>query len=191
MKLSSAFSRTTFAVILATSLIVHLVHADEMTGAVDIDKLMPGDRKGERVSVELTRPLLSIAAAFARQQEPEAAQLIDSLKLIRVRVGQFGEEGKAQAKESFTAARKTIEAAGWQKVVSVQDKDDDAAVHLKMRGEEAIEGLLVTVISGDREAVVVNIVGNLKPEQLAKLGARLNIEPMKKAGELFEKKDGK
>ncbi len=110
--------------------------------------------------------------------------------MIRVRVGQFGEEGKAQAKESFTAARKSIEAAGWQKVVSVQDKGDDVAVHLKMRGEETIEGLLVTVISGDREAVVVNVVGNLKPEQIAKLWARLNIEPMKKAGELFGKKDG-
>ncbi len=44
----------------------HLVHADEMTGAVDIDKLMPSGLKGERVSVELNRPLLSIAAAFAR-----------------------------------------------------------------------------------------------------------------------------
>ena len=191
MKISSAFTRTTFAVILATSLVAHLVRADELAGAVDIDKLMPADLKGERVSVELTRPLLSIASAFARQQEPEAAQLIDSLKLVRVRVGQFGENGKAQAKESFNAARKNLESAGWQKVVSVQDKGDDVAVHLKMRGEEAIEGLLVTILSGDKEAVVVNVVGNLKPDQLAKLGARLNLDSMKKAGEFLEKKDGK
>lgn len=191
MKFSSAFSRTTFAVILATSLVVHLVRADEITGAVDIDKLIPSDAKGERVSVELNRPLLALASSFAKQQEPEAAQLIDSLKLVRVRVGQLADGDKAKAKDSFATARKNVETAGWQKIVSVQDKGDDVAVHLKMRGEEAIEGLLVTVISGEKEAVVVNVVGDLKPENLAKLGARLNIEPMKKAGELLDKKAGK
>lgn len=191
MKLSSAFSRTTFAIVLATSLVVRLVHAEELAGAVDIDKLIPASGKGERVSVELSRPLLALASSFAKQQEPEAAQLIDSLKLVRVRVGQLDDGDKTKAKEAFDGARKNAETAGWQKVVSVQDNGDDVAVHLKMRGEEAIEGLLVTVISGGKEAVVVNVVGDLKPENLAKLGSRLNIEPMKKAGELLDKKAGK
>ena len=48
-----------------------------------------------------------------------------------------------------------------------------------MRGEETIEGLVVTVISGGREVVLVNIVGDIKPEQIATLAERFNIDPLK------------
>ena len=56
------------------------------------------------------------------------------------------------------------------------------AVLLKSRGQEAIEGLVVTVIDHDREAVFVNIVGQLKPEDIARLGERLNLAPLKQVG---------
>jgi hypothetical protein len=48
-----------------------------------------------------------------------------------------------------------------------------------MRGEEAIEGLVVTVISDQKEVVLVNIVGDIKPEQIATLADRFDIEPLK------------
>jgi hypothetical protein len=51
-----------------------------------------------------------------------------------------------------------------------------------------VEGLVVTILDGNREAVLVNIVGNIKPEQVALLGERFNIEPLKKVGQTLEKK---
>ena len=40
----------------------------------------------------------------------------------------------------------------------------------------------MTVMDGTKQAVFVNVVGNIKPEQLALIGDRLNIEPLKKLG---------
>jgi hypothetical protein len=76
--------------------------------------------------------------------------------------------------------RADLDAKGWDRVVSVQQKKDDVAVFLKTRGEEAIEGLVVTVLDGDKEAVLVNIVGDIKPEQVALLGEKLKLDPLKK-----------
>jgi len=43
------------------------------------------------------------------------------------------------------------------------------------------------VIEGAREAVLINIVGNIKPERIALIGERFNIEPLKKIGRAIEK----
>ena len=46
----------------------------------------------------------------------------------------------------------------------------------------------MTVIESNREAVFINIVGNIKPEKIAVIGERFNIEPLKKIGQAVEKK---
>jgi hypothetical protein len=56
-----------------------------------------------------------------------------------------------------------------------------------LRGSEAIEGVAVTVLQGNSEAVLVNVVGDIKPEQLATLGERFDIEPLKKIGTTVKK----
>jgi len=72
--------------------------------------------------------------------------------------------------------------------VAVQKKGEDVGVFLKTRGEETIEGLVVTVLDGRKEAVLVNIVGDIKPEKIAVVGEKLNIDPLKKIGRELGKK---
>jgi hypothetical protein len=67
-------------------------------------------------------------------------------------------------------------------VVTVREPGQDVAVFLKLRGEEAVEGLVVTVLEGDREAVFVNVVGEVRPDKLAEIGEKLGIEPLKHVG---------
>jgi hypothetical protein len=72
-------------------------------------------------------------------------------------------------------------------VVAVQQKNQDVGIYAKLRGEEAVEGVVVTVLEANREAVLINIVGDIKPEKLAVVGERFNIEPLKKLGPLLKK----
>ena len=39
--------------------------------------------------------------------------------------------------------------------------------------------MVVTVLSSDNEAVLVNVVGDIDLDQIAELGERLNIEPLR------------
>ena len=59
--------------------------------------------------------------------------------------------------------------------------DEDVGVYTKTRGGEALAGLVITVIDPKDEVVLVNIVGDIKPEQVAALGEGLNIKPLEKS----------
>jgi len=72
--------------------------------------------------------------------------------------------------------------------VNVQQKDgEDVGVYTKTRGGEALAGLVITVIEPKDEVVLVNIVGDIKPEQVAALGEGLDIKPLEKIGEALKK----
>ena len=68
----------------------------------------------------------------------------------------------------------------------MQNGKDNVRVSIKTKGDEAVEGLVVTVIGEDKQAVFVNIVGNLRPDKIALIAEKFNIEPLKKAAEAIK-----
>lgn len=157
--------------------------ANAAPGYVDFGALVPS-AEGRFVEVNLPEGLLKFAAALAAKQEPQAADVIRNLKHVRVNVIELSDANRVATVERVQAVRRELEGRGWSEIVSVREppKGDDVRIYAKTRGEEAVEGLVVTVISGTREVVLVNIVGDIKPEQIATLADRFNIEPLKHIG---------
>jgi hypothetical protein len=60
-----------------------------------------------------------------------------------------------------------------------------------MTAKGAVPGLTAVVMDGKEHAVFVNVVGEIKPEQLALLGDKLHIDPLKKIGQAAEKPEKK
>ena len=132
------------------------------------------------VEVSLGRAVFAISAKLFEKSEPEVATLLRGLHQLQVNVVGMADDNRASVQEHIRKLRGELTGKGWERIVSVKDGKDDVAIFLKTRGEEAVEGLVVTVLDGDKEAVFVNIVGNIKPEQVATLGEKMNIEPLKK-----------
>ena len=155
--------------------------AETESGAIDIGQLMPS-AKGEFVEINLSAAMLKFAARIAAHQEPETAELIRGLKSIRVNVVGMDDSNRAGTVEKIEAVRQKLEAQGWTKVVTVRGKNDcdNVDIHVKQHGEDAIDGLVVTVIDKKGEAVFVNIVGNINADQIAKIADKFDIEPLKK-----------
>jgi hypothetical protein len=128
-----------------------------------------------------------MAARLAQKDQPEVAELIRGLQLIRVNVIGLDDQNRAEVEKRVKAIRSELDAQGWERVVAVQQKNQDVGIYAKLRGEEAVEGVVVTVLEANREAVLINIVGDLKPEKLAVVGERFNIEPLKKLGPMLKK----
>lgn len=150
-------------------------------GAIDIGQLMPS-AKGQFVEINLSPAMLKFAARIAARQEPEAAELIRNLKSIRVNVVGLDDTNRAATVEQIESVRRKLETQGWTKLVTVREKNDgdNVDVHVKQRGEEAIDGLVVTVIDRKGEAVFVNIVGNINADQIAKIADKFDLEPLRK-----------
>jgi len=75
--------------------------------------------------------------------------------------------------------------------VVAQQKDQDVGVYLKMTDKGAVQGLTAVVMDGKEHAVFVNVVGEIKPEQLALLGEKLHLDPLKNIGRAAEKSEQK
>src|SRR6478736_9216081 len=146
----------------AAALSVSAFAADSEPGYVDLGKLMPA-AKGDYVEVNLSAAMLKFAAKLASRQEPEAAALIGNLKRVRVNVVSLDDSNRKDAVEHIAGIRRKLEAEGWTQMVTVREKDDgdNVDVHVKQRSDEVIEGLVVTVIDHNGQAVMVNIVGSI------------------------------
>ena len=167
---------TGLSVAAATAL--HAVEPE--AGYIDIGKLMP-PAKGEFVEVNLSPGMLKFVAKIAACHEPETAELIGNLKRIRVNVVGLDESNRSGNVEKIETVRRNLESQGWTQMVTVREKDDgdNVDIHVKQHGEDAIDGLVITVIDKRGEAVFVNIVGNIRADQIAKLADKLDIEPLK------------
>jgi len=168
--------------------VINLHAAEPAPGYIDFGKFTPSASGGEFVEVHIKSNLIAMVARLAEKSEPEAAELLRGLQLVRVNVIGLTDENRDEMEKRIKAIRSKLDAQGWERIVTAQQKDEDVGVYLKTRGTEAVEGLVITVLDGKREAVLVNIVGDIKPEKIAVVGERLNIEPLKKIGEKIEKK---
>lgn len=163
--------------------------ANPTPGYIDFGNLAPADSGAEFVEVNVNTHLITMASRLAAKAEPQVAELLQGLKGIRVNVIGLNEGNQANIEERIKAIRAQLNTDGWERVVTAQQKKEDVSVYMKTRGPEAVEGIFVLVRDGRKQAVLVNVVGDIRPEKLAMLGERFNIEPLKKLGGQLQTKD--
>lgn len=163
------------------------LQAANPAGYIDFGKLAPGNSGSEFVEVNVNSNLVAIVAKLAQKGEPDVADLLQGLQAIRVNVIGLTDENRDDIEQRIKGIRTQLDTQGWERVVSVQDKNDDVGVYLKTRGPEAVEGVVVTVLDGKKEAVLINVVGDIKVEKLGMLGEKFNIDPLKKVSRKFQK----
>jgi hypothetical protein len=142
---------------------------------------------GEFVEVNVTSSLISLATKFIEKEQPDVAQVLRGLQLVHVNVIGVNEGNRSELETRVQGIRKDLEAKGWERIVKVQEKAQEVGVYLKTQNKDTVQGLVVVVIDGGKEAVFVNVVGDIKPEQLAMLGEKFHIDPLKKIGQEIEK----
>ena len=179
--------KTIVSLSIASVLCLARLHAESLPGQIDFGSFSPSKSGGEFVEIQLKGPLLSLAARVAGKEDPEVGRLFESLKSVHVNVVGLGEDNRSQVSERLTEIRGQLTKEGWERIVNVQEKGSQVSVHVKMRGSESVEGIVVMIEERGKQAVFINVVGDVKPEQLEKLGARLNLEPLKHAGQALNK----
>ncbi len=168
-----------FAALSSTLLLGSLRAADK---PVDFDfGTIGASTVGQVVEVNLQSAVLKMVSKLAAVQDPEAADLIKNIDHVKVNVVKVDDSNRAAAQERINAVRSRLDSEGWEKIVTVrEEKGDNVAVYMRLKDADTIQGIVVTVMSASGEAVIVNIGGEIRPEQVAKLGQKYNIDPLKK-----------
>ena len=178
-------ARTTVAALAVAGLT--LAHAETSPGYVEFGKITAPGKGAEFVEVQLRSNLLNLAAGIVAKENAEAAKVIRSVEFIQVNVVGITKDNRADLDARLSRIRAELDTKNWERNITVQGKKgEDVAVFTKTRGTEALAGVAITV-RDEKHVVFVNIVGDIKPEQVAALGESLNIEPLKEAGAAFKK----
>ncbi len=159
----------------------------ESLGVVDFGKFTPPGKGSEFVEVQVRSNLLIFAAQLVEKEQPDAAKLLRSVQLVRVNVVGLTDENREEMQKRIQKIRQDLESHGWERNVNVQGKDgEDVGVYTQTGGGKTLAGVAITVMD-PKNVVLVNVVGDIRPEQIAALGESLNIEPLKEISGAIKK----
>jgi hypothetical protein len=158
-------------VVLAGWLICGVCATARAQGYFDFDSI-PGVPDEPTVQVDLNQAIIGFALGAARVSEPEAAEMLEGIEGIRVRV--YESLVDVGAVESFlNEASQRLERDGWQRIVFVQEDDDRVRVYARMDGQ-IMNGMTIMVLDSS-EAVFVNIAGRIEPEMLGHIAGGMGF----------------
>jgi hypothetical protein len=152
------------------------VHAQE----VDFSRI-PGVDAEPTVQIDLRAGMLSFVSAMAGATDPSLAEALGGLERVRVFVYSAVEDRDALAAFLEDSARQ-LERGGYERTVMAEEGTSKVRVHTKI-GDTRLEGITLMVLEGEKEAVFIDVAGDIDPAQLgramAKLGVSAGIDQMR------------
>jgi Domain of unknown function (DUF4252) len=143
----------------------------------DVWKFSDGD---EEVEVELSQPLLGVVAPFLRGEDPELADLILDLHLVKVNAFSFDSDDEKSVVTMMRDSADELRDDGWDNVVKVRGEDENVNVFVRIEGDGSdddtfLSGLAVLYVGDDNEAAFVNVVGHFRMQDIARLSEQYNL----------------
>jgi len=132
-------------------------------GIADTDRTM---------SLSLGKTTLRFAARFL-DEEPETQALLRSLDGVRVRIYEVNGDTD-HIVHNFERMGDKLSNDGWEPIVLVH-QDDELVQMFARSSANGMRGLTI-VSAGDDEVVVVNVMGDIKPEYFGDVMIALNVE---------------
>ncbi len=141
-------------------------------GYADLESL--GMRDTDRVlNISIGPTLLHFVARFM-DDEPETRDLLRSLDGVRVRIYEIDGDASRVAQRIFRMSEHLRE-DGWEPVLLVRRQDEEVHMLLRMENDH-ISGMTVLVSDGESEAVIVNLMGKIRPEQFGDVMIALDVD---------------
>jgi|ERR1700681_2027427 hypothetical protein len=171
-------TKWTFAPVVLLLVIGSAMTARAQSPKLQMDQLdVLANKASETVDVKLDERLMQTTAKFFSGKDPDDAEIKEVLKGIKgiyVKSFTFEKEGEySQVEVDLVLSQ--LRGSTWSKVLAVRSKKDgdNVEVYLSMIGDE-INGLAVLSIE-PKEFTVVNIVGPINLEKLAKLEGQFGV----------------
>lgn len=141
-------------------------------GYVDFGEL--GSIFGEpSVQIAVGASLLGLISSLGANEDPEAAALLKRLNGVRVNVYETTEMAEG-AVDYVKTVSSQLSQRGWESVVTVNSADEQVRIFMKLNSDR-VEGITVMAVQDD-EAVFVNVIGNINPEELGKVMDKFDID---------------
>lgn len=145
----------------------------QSAGLVTFDDL--SKEYGEaKVEINLSKQLLGLIGAFSKKENPELSELASNIDSITVRVYNITDDAQA-ALNLIDKTTKRLKKDSWLPIVSVNEEGEKVRIFSKSTGE-VMDGMVVMVVdTNSKEAVFINLVGQIDPARIHDLTGALNL----------------
>lgn len=147
-------------------------------GYVDLQAIDGWFPREAKIEVNIKGALLELVAEASRYEDPELANLLRKLKAIQVRGYEVSLNDFRSVEDRMSTLARSLESQGWDTVVKVREDDERVNMYTRIQNG-VIAGMMVMVLSEDDESYFVNIVGEISPEQIGRIGNRFDIDPLR------------
>lgn len=174
-------TRFLLCTLLAAGLFAGTARAQDLSreaGYVDLDAIERWFDAEPKVIVNIKGALLELVAEASRYDDPELADLLHKLKAVQVRGFDLRRSDYTTIADRTAELARRLEAQGWDTVVRVREDDERVDVFIRV-ADGAIAGMMVMAVAPDEdETYFVNIVGQIDPQQIGRLGRKFDIRPL-------------
>jgi hypothetical protein len=147
----------------------------KMPGYVDFGSMKVFGDVEATVEVFLKGSLLALAREAVADEDPELQDMLANIQYIHVQVFELDDVDTKQVMTKTKEIAKQLDQKGWEIAVRVKEDDEHVYVYLLPGKNDDIAGLVVMVVEDDDEATFVNIVGNIDPVNIGKIGRAFHV----------------
>ena len=141
-------------------------------GYADLESL--GMRDTDNVMTLSIGPALLRFAASHVDDDPDTRDLLKGLDGVRIRIYEIdGDAGRVATR--IDNMSRHLQDDGWEPVMLIREEDE--TTHMLLRVVDGqICGMTVLVSDGESEAVVINLMGEIKPQQFGDVMLALDAD---------------
>ena len=145
----------------------------DLPGYIDFGEM--SDYYGEpKVMINIGGSILRFVSGFAAEDDPEAAEMMRNLKGVRIQVYSTEDADAGPALDQASNMKSLLQSQNWEPIVQVNEPDNQAHIFMKLNNDK-MEGLAVMAVDGN-EAVFINIIGQLDPNQLSQVMDNFDVD---------------
>jgi hypothetical protein len=126
------------------------------------------------LEINLNKGMLQLVAAALSTEEPEFSELVGGLESIRVRIAPAESFDQESVRRKLTDATAWLAERDWGTMLRIRDAGEVVHVFTRVSDGE-LQGIAVLAMEEYGDAVLINVVGSLDPERLARLAEVLDI----------------
>ena len=172
-----------FSLFIATVLFLQGLYAqsDEVLnhpGYVDFSTLSAIAGDEPNVEVSLKAPLLNLITNILKNNDEQAANFISTLLSVNVRVFESSMLDTDRIAETMSEIAANLDAQDWERVVRVRDNSEHVDVYFRLSDNaDVIYGIAIMIVESN-ETVMINIVGDISPDDISAIGTRFDIDEL-------------
>jgi hypothetical protein len=145
-------------------------------GFADLDSMGLFDTDNT-ITLSFGPSLLRFAAAGS-DDDDEAAALLKDLEGVRIRIYEIDGPGQ-HASERVAARLEHLQSGlredGWEPVMLIREEGEQVHLLVKII-DDRILGLTLLAMEEDEEVVVINLMGNIRPQNFSKVMVALDVD---------------